>query len=186
MTEKIGLKKGTVELHPHSVEWEIEAERTLQELKSLLPHIVRAIAHVGSTSILTIKAKPIIDIALAVDSFKEILAYEELLLSHGYYYRQKNDQEEQILFAKGSFYNGTGELQTHFIHVVLTDSKKWWEYICFRDYLNEFPQIAKQYEDLKINISKDLGFDISREKYLAGKGAFIKQITAEALKYYRK
>lgn len=37
------------------------------------------IQHVGSTSILSIKAKPIIDIVVAVDKFDDILAYEKNL-----------------------------------------------------------------------------------------------------------
>lgn len=37
------------------------------------------IQHVGSTSILSIKAKPIIDIVIAVDKFDDILAYEKNL-----------------------------------------------------------------------------------------------------------
>ena len=75
----IGLKRGTVQLCEHEKEWEIEAQNTIARLKEILGDVIKDIQHVGSTSILTIKAKPIIDIALAVDDFDDILSYEKQL-----------------------------------------------------------------------------------------------------------
>ena len=50
----IGLKRGTVELHPHNPEWEKIAEDTIQRLKDILNTVARDIRHVGSTSIRSI------------------------------------------------------------------------------------------------------------------------------------
>ena len=83
----IGLKRGTVQLCEHEKEWEIEAQNTIARLKEILGDGIKDIQHVGSTSILTIKAKPIIDIAIAVDNFDDILAYEKELKDAGFYYR---------------------------------------------------------------------------------------------------
>ena len=116
----IGLKRGTVSLCAHEKEWETEAERTISRLKAILGDVILDIQHVGSTSIPAIQAKPIIDIAVAVDHFDSVLAFEKELNSAGFYYRPKSDLGEQLLFASGSYYDGTGDLQTHFIHVVHT------------------------------------------------------------------
>ena len=70
----IGLKRGTVQLFDHEKEWELEAQRSIERLGKILGSIAKDIQHVGSTSILSIKPKPIIDIAVAVDDFKKILA----------------------------------------------------------------------------------------------------------------
>ena len=70
----IGLKRGTVKLCEHEKEWETEAQHTISRLKAILGDVIRDIQHVGSTSIPAIKAKPIIDIAVAVDCFDDILA----------------------------------------------------------------------------------------------------------------
>ena len=120
----IGLKRGTVQLCEHEKEWEIEAQNTIARLKEILGDVIKDIQHVGSTSILTIKAKPIIDIAVAVDEFDDILVYEKELKDAGFYYRPNAQASlrDQLLFACGNFYEGTGDLQTHFIHVVLTGS----------------------------------------------------------------
>lgn len=177
----IGLKRGTVQLCEHEKEWEIEAQNTICRLKEILGDVIKDIQHVGSTSILTIKAKPIIDIAVAVDKFDDILAYEKELKDAGFYYRPKSDLGAQLLFASGSLYEGTGDLQTHFIHVVLTDSMDWINYINFRDYLNRTPSVAKEYEDLKVSLALQAPIDSGREKYLQGKHDFIVYTLRKAL-----
>ena len=97
----IGLKRGTVQLCEHEKEWEIEAQNTISRLKQILGDVITDIQHVGSTSIPSIKAKPIIDIALAVDNFDDILAYEKELKDAGFYYRPgaQASLRNQLLFA---------------------------------------------------------------------------------------
>ena len=177
----IGLKRGTVKLCEHEKEWEIEAQNTISRLKKILGNVAKDIQHVGSTSILSIKAKPIIDIAVAVDDFNDILAFEKELKDDGFYYRPQVDLGEQLLFASGSFYEGTGDLQTHFIHVVRTNSMDWINYINFRNYLNSTPSVAKEYEDLKVSLALQAPIDSGREKYLKGKHDFIVYTLRKAL-----
>lgn len=179
----IGLKRGTVQLCEHEKEWETEAQNTITRLKEILGDVIRDIQHVGSTSVLTIKAKPIIDIALAVDNFDDILSYEKQLKDAGFYYRPdaQASLRDQLLFASGDYYAGTGELQTHFIHVVKTDSMDWINYINFRDYLNKTPSAAKAYEDLKVSLAKQVPAENGREKYIEGKHDFIVYTLRKAL-----
>lgn len=177
----IGLKRGAVKLCEHEQEWEIEAQNTISRLKGILGNVIKDIQHVGSTSIPSIKAKPIIDIAVAVDHFEDILAFEKELKDDGFYYRPNSDLGEQLLFASGSFYEGTGDLQTHFIHVVLTNSMDWINYINFRDYLNSTPSVAKEYEALKASLALQVPADTGREKYLKGKHDFIVDTLRKAL-----
>lgn len=177
----LGLKRGTVKLCEHEREWEIEAQNTIFRLKKILGNVIKDIQHVGSTAITSIKAKPIIDIAVAVDDFNEILAFEQELRADGFYYRPKTEPGGQLLFASGSFYEGTGDLQTHFIHVVRTDSMAWINYINFREYLNSTPAAAKEYEALKETLALEAPVDSGREKYLKGKHEFIARTLRKAL-----
>ena len=55
----IGLRRGDVKLFEHNKEWKIEGERTVNELRKILGSDAVDIQHVGSTSIKSIKAKPI-------------------------------------------------------------------------------------------------------------------------------
>ena len=177
----IGLKRGTVKLFNHEKGWELEAQRTIFRLYKILGTVARDIQHVGSTSILAIKAKPIIDIVVAVDDFKDVLALESELGNDGFYYRPNVNIKDQLLFACGSYYDGTGDLQTHFIHVVLTNSMEWTNYINFRDYLNKMPTVAKEYEDLKTSLAAATPVDKGRERYLRGKHDFIVYTLRKAL-----
>jgi len=177
----IGLKRGTVALIEHQKDWEIEAKNTINILKNILGDVICNIDHVGSTAIKTIKAKPIVDIAIAVDDFNAVLDKKEQLKNAGFYYRPNSDLGEQLLFACGSLYEGTGDLQTHFIHIVKKDSMDWINYINFRDYLNKNPNIAKQYETLKLSLAAKAPKDNGREKYLNGKRDFITHTLRKAL-----
>ena len=177
----IGLKRGTVKLCEHEKEWEIEAQNAISRLKKILGNVANDIQHVGSTAIPSIKAKPIIDIAVAVDDFNDVLALEKELKDEGFYYRPQSDLGGQLLFASGSLYEGTGDLQTHFIHVVRTNSMDWINYINFRDYLNSTPTVAKEYEELKVSLAMQAPIDSGREKYLKGKHDFIVYTLRKAL-----
>lgn len=177
----IGLKRGTVKLCEHEKEWEIEAQNTIFRLKKILGNVAKDIQHIGSTSIPSIKAKPIIDIAVAVDDFNDILALEKELKDIGFYYRPQSELGDQLLFAAGSLYDCTGDLQTHFIHVVRTNSMDFINYINFRDYLNSTPLVAKEYEELKVSLALQAPIDSGREKYLKGKHDFIVYTLRKAL-----
>ncbi len=176
----IGLKRGTVALYPHEKEWEYEAKRTIEKLKSILGEIVVNIQHVGSTAIKSICAKPIIDIAVGVTSFDEILKKKAELEENGFYFRESRF-ENQLLFACGSYYDGTGEEQTHFIHIVIYGGSEWQNYLLVRDYLNENISAAKEYEVLKLKLAEECPIDSSREYYLAGKHDFIINLIRTAL-----
>ena len=131
----LGLKHGTVMLYTHEKEWETEAQNTILRLKQILGNAVNDIQHVGSTAIPSIKAKPIIDIAASTDDFGKVLSAAEALEKEGFYYRPHKISDSQLLFACGSHYSGTGDMQTHFIHIVKTGSMEWINYINFRDIL---------------------------------------------------
>ena len=170
----LGLRRGTVALYPHETEWETEAARTIAVLRAILGDVAGDIQHVGSTAIKTIMAKPIVDIAVAAEDFDRVLEKQEPLERAGFYYRGVR-LEGQLLFACGSFYDGSGDLQTHFIHVVPTDSRDWHDYIRFRDCLNANPSLAKEYESLKLSLAREAPVDGGRERYLAGKHAFVQR-----------
>lgn len=175
----IGLKRGTVELLPHQSEWEDVAAETIMLLKASLIDVAIDIQHVGSTAIQNVCAKPIIDIAVGVRTLDSIKPYIELLGKNGIIFR-KEDVKEQLLFVIGDFEK---EFRTHHIHVVEWNSVAWNNYINFRDYLNAFPEYAKEYDDLKKRLA--LEFANNRESYTAGKHELINKILKQAYLWKR-
>lgn len=178
----IGLARGKVRLFTHSTEWELEGNRTINELCEILEGICIDAAHVGSTSIPTIPAKPIIDVAIAVYDFDAVLARRELLCERGYHFVPPASNESQLLFAKGGYYEGTSDLQTHFIHVVRVNSREWFDYLNFRSFLTEYREIAAKYAELKLRLARDHSAD--REGYTAAKSDFIREVLIKASLYY--
>lgn len=175
----IGLKRGTVELCEHEAEWEGNAALTIEKLKRIFGTAAVDIAHVGSTSIMQIKAKPIIDIAVAVNSFEDVMPLIPALQANGFLHRPC-DIANQLLFACGDYSRPDGT-QTHFIHVVKDGSREWRDYINFRDYLNAKPDVAREYETLKVELANKYKNDPGRERYLEGKHGFITRTLRKAL-----
>ena len=136
----IGLKRGTVAVGPHRFEWDTAAQAVINKLTNILQDDVIDIQHIGSTSVKSICAKPIIDIVVGVDSFDRIMIHNEELMTNGFVYRRE-DHPGQHLYVCGDADN---DIQTHFIHVVIWGQKAWNDYINMRDYLNAHEENAKE------------------------------------------
>ena len=168
------MKRGTVYLEPHQSEWERSAEETIRTLKNILGSVAVDIQHIGSTSIKTISAKPIIDIAVAVNDYEPILRKRNVLEKADIIFRF-DERPEQLLFVMGDFEKDT---RSHHIHVVLYGSDEWNNYINFRDYLNSNIEAAKEYEAVKLRLAEQYPDD--RIAYTDGKQEVIDRLLADA------
>ena len=175
-----GMKRGAVYLEEHQIEWELDAENTIRTIKRLLGDTAVDIQHIGSTSIKTIPAKPIIDIAVAVNDYDAVLRKKELLEQEQIIFRF-DERPQQLLFVKGDFEQDT---RTHHIHVVLYDSKEWNDYIRFRDYLNTHEDAARRYTALKRELAEKYPKD--RNAYTDGKAALISVLLSEAFEWQNR
>jgi GrpB-like predicted nucleotidyltransferase (UPF0157 family) len=72
--------------------------------------------------------------------------------------------------------------RTHHIHMVEGHFREHWDRLLFRDYLIEQPQMAVEYEALKIRLASALPHD--RVAYARGKAEFIEWVTDRAKQYY--
>jgi GrpB-like predicted nucleotidyltransferase (UPF0157 family) len=178
----IGLKRGTVTLLPHDPAWEVEAARTCARLNALLKPLLGdnlvGIEHVGSTSIRGISAKPILDIAVALRDLDVLDNCLPLLEENGFFHRPQ-DQPDQRLLVCGDL---EADTRTHHIHVVRADGMAWIHYRNFRDYLNEFPERAAEYNALKTRLAAEFAND--RNAYTAGKADFIRFTLRKALVHF--
>lgn len=176
----IGMKRGAVYLEEHRPEWEDIASQTIRDIKRILQNAAVDIQHIGSTSIRSIPAKPIIDLAVAIRDYEAVLQKAELLKREQIIFRF-DERPVQLLFVKGDFVQDT---RTHHIHVVLHNSKEWSDYITLRDYLNTHDAAAERYAELKIELSKKYPND--RVAYTEGKSDLIAELLAEAAAWKSK
>ena len=175
----LGLKRETVALFPHSVEWEITAQKCIEHLKAILGAVAIDIQHIGSTSITGIKAKPIIDIVVGVRSFESVEPFVQNLEGNGFIFRIR--EVGNWLFACGDFEKDT---RTHHIHFVIYGGTEWNDYIHFRDYLNAFSEKALLYEAEKISLAGLYSTD--RNAYCEEKGRVVQILFQEADDYFQK
>lgn len=158
-------------LEKYSEEWPKLAALEIQKIQSLIPESTGwRIEHIGSTSILGLSAKPIIDLAIRVSNIEEAKVSVKPLESIGYSYWRNNPDEKHFYFVKGLPPKGKG--RTHHIHFF--EPIRFESYMRFRDILISDPVSAKKYEELKTELALKFKFD--REAYTNAKSAFIESV----------
>ncbi len=170
----IGLKRGTVKLLYHDTKWDHFASETISGIKGIFGKAAVDVQHIGSTAVKSIKAKPIIDIAVGVKDLNYAKRFIPLMERNGYRYKDIG-RENELFFSCGDFEN---DIRTGHIHVVEIRGRLWADYITFRDYLNDNINVAKEYESLKLELCEKYPED--RDSYTAGKADFIKMALREA------
>lgn len=172
----LGLKRGTVLLLPHEVQWEEQARQVVDLLSRVLGAAACDIQHIGSTAITHISAKPILDIVVGMKDPEQVFAFAEDLERRGVVFRARDtDRNGGLLFVMGDF---VADTRTCHIHVVVWQGEAWYNYINLRDYLNAVPEQALRYEKCKRELAARFAQD--RERYTQGKAPLIAQLLKQA------
>lgn len=138
-----------IQLTEHQACWNDWYQTEKEHLLPVLPQTVK-IHHIGSTSIDGIWAKPTVDI-LAEADLSDFYTIKRTLLCNGYGCMAQT--ETRIDFCKGYTSEGFAEKVFHLHLRKFGDNDE----LYFRDYLNEHPEIAKEYERLKLSLWKRFG-----------------------------
>ena len=172
----LGLKRGTVVLLSHDAQWEVQARQVIDRLAQVLGEAACDIQHIGSTSVVHISAKPILDIAVGMKDPEQVFAFAGDLERCGVVFRARDtDRNGGLLFVMGDF---TADTRTCHIHVVVWQGEAWYNYINFRDYLNAVPEQALRYEAEKKRLAESFAHD--REGYTQGKAPLIDLLLKQA------
>ena len=166
-------------LVPHNVLWNEyyhEMESTLKDLLTGYP--VKRISHIGSTAIQGIWAKNIVDVMVEIAENADIGEIAHILEQNGFI--KMSGGKRRISLNKGYTKKGFADKVYH-IHLRYAGDN---DELYFRDYLNEHPQIAKEYETLKLELWKRYEHD--RDAYTVAKTDFIRKWTKKARAIYGK
>ena len=177
MEKEIGLEKGFVKLEKYNPKWQEEFNKEKENLEKIFGNVAKSIEHVGSTAIVGLSAKPIIDIAVGVDALEDINKVKEKILKFSHYTIKKDNADGEILIRRGVPVK-QGEIKpdyvTHFIHVMEINGRKYKETIIFRDYLRANNEVLKEYESLKQKLANK--FEKDRKAYSKAKEEFINNV----------
>ncbi len=159
-------------LTPHQQQWEDWAKEEMLYLSVLLSKFSPTINHIGSTAIPDIQSKPIIDILVEINPATDWQRLKKEMEVSGYICMASFDT--RMSFNKGYTPEGYADKVFH-IHIHTIDDN---DEICFRDYLRAHPEMAREYETLKIDLLSR--FKTDRDAYTAAKSSFVRHITALA------
>ena len=168
----LGLEKGFVRLLPHDEHWHQLFDEEKARLQDVIGEFVLSIEHVGSTSVCGIAAKPILDMAVAIENQGNGEKCVAPLENIGYEYRGENGIAGRFYFNKGF------PARTHHLHILPADSEDLKNHLAFRDYLLQNPRAAQEYDRLKKDLAEKYPND--REAYLDGKAEFVQKILKAA------
>jgi GrpB-like predicted nucleotidyltransferase (UPF0157 family) len=161
-------------INNYSYDWPKKFESEKKSILEILGESVIKIEHIGSTSVPTLSAKPIIDIAILVEDISNPKVFTETLESIGYTYKPEMSSGERIFLRKGEPIE---------FHLSISESKYsfWQRQLLFRDYLINHKEALEEYQTIKqealIGLEETDLEDLSKsEIYNTKKGPFIQKI----------
>lgn len=166
----LGLPKNEVFLVRWTAQWEREFKLEEERIQHKIGDFIIAVHHIGSTAIKDLSAKPILDIAVELNEFSDGKKCISALESIGYSSHGTNILPDRYYFTKG-------EPRTHQIHMYQRGSKYLIEQLKFRDYLRNNNEARIEYEQLKLNLSKQNKND--KHQYAESKTDFVEKIIAK-------
>ena len=160
-------------------QWDKHFKEIETELTNLLTgYPVKRISHIGSTAIHGIWAKNIVDVMVEISENADMEEVSHVMEQNGFI--RMSEEKGRISLNKGYTKEGFADKVYH-IHLRYAGDN---DELYFRDYLNEHPQIAKEYETLKLELWKRYEHD--RDAYTIAKTDFIRKWTKEARTIYGK
>ena len=156
--------------------WPLKYEKEKEKITAILKENCAGIWHIGSTAVEFISAKPIIDILAELPSDCNLSDYKKPLKSAGYICMSEN--RGRISFNKGYTEDGFAEKVFH-LHLRYSGDN---DELYFRDFLIEHPDVAKEYESLKMLLAKR--YKYNRDEYTRAKSDFVLSCTNKAKMLY--
>ena len=163
----IGLKRHTVVIENHDESWLTLGANRCNAIREACIGIAIEVQHVGSTSVMALPAKPIIDIVIGLDDMRKIDELKIPLCAIGYIYRGIGPGAIGHMFVRES----SPDVRVEHVHVVLSKGEHWNCYVDFRDELRRNSILRRQYAELKRTLAER--FPNDRTLYGAGKDSFI-------------
>ncbi|MEV7228778.1 GrpB family protein [Polymorphospora sp. NPDC051019] len=154
----------------HDPTWAASFEEQRLRLEAVLGDLLTdPIAHIGSTAVPGLAAKPIIDMLAVTDDHADLAPVLPALAGIGWVHAPEPGDAEN---RKWSLCHPDIARRTHHLHVVERRSDGWREWLAFRDHLRADAGARDAYAALKRRLAAEN--DRDRPRYRAGKAGFIR------------
>ncbi len=168
-----------ISLTEHKDSWIVQYHEMEDRLRCALSEVqLVRISHIGSTAINDIWAKDIVDILVEVAHAENLEAVAKSIEKLGFI--RMSSSKNRYSLNWGYTEEGFADKVYH-LHLRYEGDN---DELYFRDHLNEHPQIAKEYERLKLRLW--VKFEHNRDAYTDAKSEFVKKWTAAAKEIYGK
>ena len=149
-----------------------------EQIRAILRDNCVAIHHIGSTAVVGLCAKPVIDIMPVVVSLARVDAQKKAFEAIGYEVLGEFGIAGRRYLRKG------GDERTHQLHIFEQGADEQIErHLALRDYLRAHPQHAAVYGRLKRQLAQQFPWDI--ESYCDGKDDLVRKLEQAALQWRR-
>jgi len=166
-----------IEVVAYDPRWPEAFERAREELAAAWGANVMAIHHIGSTSIVGMYAKPVIDVLAVVDDQAILDDQARQIERLGYQVMGEFGIAGRRYFRRD---NATGK-RTHQVHAFAKGSSHVKRHLAFRDFLRADAAVAAEYGALKQALAAAHPHDM--EAYMDRKDVFIKEVERRALEW---
>jgi len=139
---------------------------------------IKGIHHIGSTSVVNLISKPIIDIMVVVKDIERIDSFNSAMMDIGYEPKGESGIPKRRFFQKGE------NNRTHHVHFYEKGEPEIKRHLSFRNYLRAHPDVAEKYGSFKKELAKHFPDDI--EAYIKGKEQLVKEIEEKAVDWDKK
>jgi GrpB-like predicted nucleotidyltransferase (UPF0157 family) len=163
-----------IEVVPYNPQWKTIYNQLKLVIENHLEEFHVIIEHVGSTSVVGLWAKPILDIDLIYENVDEKDAIIQCLGELGYVHQGNLGIEGREAFRRESVqvpYDNHRNWIEHHLYLVGADCDALDNHFRLRDYLRSQPEAVKAYSKLKRELAKRFPNDI--DSYIDGKTELI-------------
>ncbi|STX28499.1 glutamate rich protein GrpB [Legionella beliardensis] len=161
-----------VQVVPYNANWPINFAEEAEKIKIALGDNCLAIHHIGSTSVPSLAAKPVIDMVPVVLDITKVDDANTAMLALGYEAKGEYGMPFRRYFQKG------GNQRTYHVHAFEAGSPEIERHLKFRDWMRNHPEDREAYARLKQGLARQYSEDINA--YCLGKDEFIADIDRKA------
>jgi GrpB-like predicted nucleotidyltransferase (UPF0157 family) len=134
-----------------------------RRVTKVLDGVAAHVEVIGSSSVLGLLAKPILDLAVGLAVDQPLPPITPRLKRDGWIYRgDAGDEGGHVFVLETRPWHRIAHL-----HVVSFEGKAWWDYLRLRDLLRQSPDARSRYEAVKVDLARRVPVD--RTAYTIGK-----------------